>query len=141
MKRRLVAVLAGLLVVITACSSSGAPESFTEQPGALPDSIVAFAGELLQGDGAPPAGAVPLVQRNFLEGCMVDNTLKLDDLSGAPLASACGCSYNSLVTFLIDNAVADQTPFDTFKDLNDRLKDDGEVLDSQYRDLFEECRA
>ena len=88
MKRRLIILLAVIAVVLAACGSSGDPESFDDQPGPLPTSIAGFANELI-GNANPDA--VPLVERNFLEGCMTDDTLRLEGLSGAALARACGC--------------------------------------------------
>ena len=135
MKRRLIGLLAVFVLVLAACASSGAPETFEDQPGPLAESIAEFATELV---GSDNPDQIPLVRRNFLEGCMLDGNLRIDGLSGAPLAEACGCSYDTIVGFIIDNPPADRTAFDTFRDLDNSLKDDGTVLSNQWADLLAE---
>lgn len=136
MKRRLIALLVLIAVVLAACGSSGNPETFDDQPGPLPDSIAQFANDLV---GTANPDTVPLVERNFLEGCMLDGTARLGNLSGAALARACGCSYDGLVSFLIDNPPPDQTAFETFVELDKSLRDENDSLSSVYTDIFDGC--
>ena len=137
MKRSLLLLLPVALLV-GACGSSGKPESFTEQKGPLPADLQEFQNELL-GDVNP--SLVPLVQRNFLEGCMGGSKPLFEQLSGAPLARACGCSYTELVRFLEANESLEKSAFDTFKDLDKASKEADGVLGQNYRSIFEECKA
>ena len=137
MKRSLLLLLPVALLV-GACGSSGKPESFTEQKGPLPADLQDYQNELL-GDGNP--SLVPLVQRNFLEGCMGGSKPLFAQLSGAALARACGCSYTELVRFLEANESLEKSAFDTFKDLDKASKEADGVLGQNYRAIFEECKA
>ena len=137
MKRSLLLLLPVALLV-GACGSSGKPESFTEQRGPLPADLQDYQNELL-GDGNP--SLVPLVQRNFLEGCMGGSKPLFAQLSGAALARACGCSYTELVRFLEANESLEKSAFDTFKDLDKASKEADGVLGQNYRSIFEECKA
>ena len=137
MKRCSFFLLAAALL-LGACGSSGKPESFTEQKGPLPEFLQEFQSELL--DGVNPT-QVPLVQRNFLEGCMGGQKEIFIQLSGAALAKACGCSYTELVKFLEANANEDKSAFDTFKDLNEDSQEVNGVLGQNYKNIFEECLA
>ncbi len=137
MKRSLLLLLSVALLV-GACGSSGKPESFTEQKGPLPADLQDYQNELL-GDVNP--SLVPLVQRNFLEGCMGGSKPLFAQLSGAALARACGCSYTELVRFLEANESLEKSAFDTFKDLDKASKEADGVLGQNYRSIFEECKA
>ena len=137
MKRSLLLLLPVALLV-GACGSSGEPESFTEQKGPLPADLQDYQNELL-GDVNP--SLVPLVQRNFLEGCMGGSKPLFAQLSGAALARACGCSYTELVRFLEANESLEKSAFDTFKDLDKASKEADGVLGQNYRSIFEECKA
>ena len=137
MKRSLLLLLPVALLV-GACGSSGKPESFTEQKGPLPADLQDYQNELL-GDVNP--SLVPLVQRNFLEGCMGGSKQLFAQLSGAALARACGCSYTELVRFLEANESLEKSAFDTFKDLDKASKEADGVLGQNYRAIFEECKA
>ena len=137
MKRSLLLLLPVALLV-GACGSSGKPESFTEQKGPLPADLQDYQNELL-GDVNP--SLVPLVQRNFLEGCMGGSKPLFAQLSGAALAIACGCSYTELVRFLEANESLEKSAFDTFKDLDKASKEADGVLGQNYRSIFEECKA
>ncbi len=130
MKRSLVVFVAlGLLAGLVGCSESSdeiraevdvleekvstfdeAPKSLTDLKGPLPESLQQFQSELL--DGEDPT-QVPLVQRNFLEGCM----------AGAPfptsaLAKACGCGYEGIIKFAEANATEETSAFDIFVDMD-----------------------
>mgnify|MGYP002835689257 FL=1 len=137
MKRSLLLILAAALL-LGACGSSGKPETFYEQTGPLPEYLQEFQTELL--DGVNPS-QVPLVQRNFLEGCMGGQKEIFAQLSGAALARACGCSYTELIKYLEANATEDQSAFDTFKKINKTSKEEDGVLGQNYKSIFEECLA
>jgi hypothetical protein len=128
--------------VLAACGSSGNPISFTDQPGSLPDSISQYSSRL----GVDDPDQVPLVQRNFLEGCMTGDTPRLEGLEGSALADACGCSYNDLVQYLVGNSASPEAAFDTFVSINRAVKDQsssdtGSPIGSQYLELFQACSA
>ncbi len=139
--RRVVTVLL-LGLVLVGCGSSGAPESFTDQPGQLPEALRPFANELV---GTEDANAVPLVQRNFLEGCMSGTTARLDSLSGSDLATVCGCSYDSLVGYLVANTATPEEAFSTFLAIDDAVSseqaaDGAAPINENYLALFQACR-
>jgi len=136
--KRCVLILLPLALLLGACGSSGKPESFTEQKGPLPEYLQEFQNELLDGGNA---ALVPLVQRNFLEGCMGGSKEVFGQLSGAALARACGCSYTELVSFLEANESLEKSAFDTFKDLDKASKETDGALGQNYKNIFEECLA
>ncbi len=137
MKRSLLFLLP-LALLVAACGSSGKPESFDAQKGPLSEYLLEFQSELL--NEVNPA-QVPLVQRNFLEGCMGGSKTIFEQLSGAALARACGCSYSELVRLLEANASVEKSAFDTFKDLDKASKEEDGVLGQNYQTIFEECLA
>tara|TARA_B110000014_G_C20061026_1_gene552550 strand:- start:241 stop:660 length:420 start_codon:yes stop_codon:yes gene_type:complete len=136
--KRCIPLLLATALLLGACGSSGKPETFYEQTAPLPEILQVFENELL--DGVNPS-QVPLVQRNFLEGCMGGQKDIFNQLSGAALARACGCSYTELVNYLELNATDDQPAFDTFKKINKTSNEEGGVLGKNYKSIFEECLA
>jgi hypothetical protein len=135
MKQSLLLVLS-VILLLASCGSSGHPSSFYDQPGSLPESLQKFQNELL-GDSNP--SQVPLVQRNFFEGCMGGEKEIFTKLSGSPLATACRCSYSDLVKYLEDNATEDQSAFNTYKKINKSAIDEDSTLGQNYKSIFEEC--
>ena len=137
MKRISIIVIA--VLTLTACGSSGKPETFTDQPGPLQSKYTELATQLLQ-DGENPNG-VPLVQRNFIEGCMsggIDETGSI-----IALASSCGCSYAGLVEFVRELTVSDIEAFKAFEAFDKQLeKDDGfKNLDTRVKEIFSSCQS
>ncbi len=110
------------------------PKSFTDLKGPLPESLQEFQNELL--DGGDPT-QVPLVQRNFLEGCMSVGAPAF--ISREDLALACGCSYTEIIKFLKANATEEKSAFDMFKDLDKASKEIDNVLGQEYKNIFEVC--
>ena len=132
MKRSLVVFVAlGLLAGLVGCSDSSdeiaelraevdaleekvstfneEPKSLTDLKGPLPESLEEFQSELL--DGGDPT-QVPLVQRNFLEGCMAQAPFPT-----SALAKACGCGYEEVIKFVEANATEETSAFDIFVDI------------------------
>lgn len=143
MKRRLSALLLLFVFVVAACGSSGRPETFAEQPGPL---NVEWAAALEPG---ADVNAVPLAQRNFLEGCITsDPELRFNEapIETQGLVLVCGCGYNGIVQKLLndaDNGVrnddeVEREAFKTFSDLNGKLGD-GDELPTAIFEIFEEC--
>ena len=101
MARRLLPLLLVALVAV-GCAASGAPETFTDQPGPIDADL-----EAALDDGADP-DLVPLAQRNFLEGCAKGGASALDsqlaDLEGEGLLAVCGCTYDGFTEHFIAEA-------------------------------------
>ena len=96
MKKQLAIVVIALLA-LAACGSSGKPQSFYEQRGPLKEDYKPYAAELLGAD--ENSNDVPLVHRNFIEGCMRVGLIEFEEGSQQliNLANRCGCSYSGLV--------------------------------------------
>ena len=77
MLKRLAVPLVALLV-LTACGSSGEPEGFDEQPVRI--------SEELQSALDTDTEFLPVVERNFLEGCLLADTPRI---TSNDLASSC----------------------------------------------------
>ena len=140
MKRRFSLLILALLV-LTACGSSGKPKSFSEQPGPLPERISALADQLLQ-DGEDPE-LVPLVQRNFLEGCVTGGFARVDSIDSVALANTCACSYYGLIDYVRDNTPTEIAAFELFEDIDKSLKEEEGYagLSSNYTEIFATCQS
>ena len=140
MKRRFSLLILALLV-LTACGSSGKPKSFSEQQGPLPDRIAALADQLLQ-DGEDPE-LVPLVQRNFLEGCVTGGFARVDSIDSVVLGNTCACSYYGLIDYVRDNTPTEIAAFELFEDIDKSLKEEEGYagLSSNYTEIFAACQS
>ena len=96
---------------------------------------------------------VPEVKRNFLKGCVTGASGSIPNLVAIQetgLLQVCGCSYERMVQFLIDQATSladsstslseiENSAFASFKDLDDDFqKGSGEFSDKILR-VFEQC--
>ena len=140
MKRRFSLLILALLV-LTACGSSGKPKSFSEQPGPLPERIAALADQLLQ-EGEDFA-LVPLVQRNFLEGCVTGGFARVDSIDSVALGNTCACSYYGLIDYVRDNTPTEIAAFELFEDIDKSLKEEEGYagLSSNYTEIFAACQS
>ena len=138
MTKRISTILLAALL-LTACGSSGKPQSFIDQPGPLQSEYIELANELLQ--SSEDVNGVPLVQRNFIEGCMSAGLSEDGDIIA--LANSCGCSYKELVKFVREVTISDLEAFKAFEAFDNKLKeDDGFAnLDSRVKDIFTSCQS
>tara|TARA_B100000902_G_scaffold169924_1_gene164458 strand:+ start:2992 stop:3411 length:420 start_codon:yes stop_codon:yes gene_type:complete len=138
MTKRISTILLAALL-LTACGSSGKPQSFIDQPGPLQSEYIELADELLQ--SSEDVNGVPLVQRNFIEGCMSAGLSEDGDIIA--LANSCGCSYKELVKFVREVTISDLEAFKAFEAFDNKLKeDDGFAnLDSRVKDIFTSCQS
>ena len=138
MTKRISTILLAALL-LTACGSSGKPQSFIDQPGPLQSEYIELADELLQ--SSEDVNGVPLVQRNFIEGCM--SAVLSEDGDIIALANSCGCSYKELVKFVREVTISDLEAFKAFEAFDNKLKeDDGFAnLDSRVKDIFTSCQS
>lgn len=138
-------VLFVFVLLAAACAASGEPEGFDEQPGPLVNQEWSSALS-----GGVSADAVPLVQRNFLEGCIeIDEGRQFVDLelSEVGLIAVCGCGYDGIVSTLLNRddlsgetqEDRERDAFNKFKDLDKRLGDDSKPLDSWVKSIFTDC--
>ncbi len=141
MKRRFSLLILALLV-LTACGSSGKPKSFSEQPGPLPERISAELADHLLQRGEDPE-LVPLVQRNFLEGCVTGGFARVDSISNAALGNTCACSYYGLKEYVLENTPTKIAAFELFEDIDKSLKEEEGYagLSSNYKEIFAACQS
>ncbi|MGI9602763.1 MAG: hypothetical protein ACR2QE_12820 [Acidimicrobiales bacterium] len=118
-RTRLTVLLAAIVIVLTACGSSGAPNAYTEQP-------VAF--ESINGEESE----VPLVEANYREACERSDPGAFD--SDDRTVQYCECTYNKYVELV---------PYDVFVAFNDEIADNaddinsGQALQRAYRSAVE----
>ena len=100
---------------------------------------IELADELLQ--SGEDLNGVPLVQRNFIEGCMKGGQDGSESLIS--LANSCGCSYKALVAFVREVTISDIEAFKAFEAFDKQLKDeDGFAnLDTRVKDIFSSCQS
>lgn len=128
-----------ILLTLTACGSSGKPKTFFEQEGPLPEEIVNYAQQLLP-NGEDP-NLVPLVQRNFLEGCMIGGENRGSSISTKAMASACACAYEDLLKYVRQVTATENAAFELFDQLDKSLREDAgyATLGSDYKEIFDRC--
>lgn len=133
MSKRLAVPLVALLV-LTACGSSGEPEGFDEQPTAISDELR----DALDTD----TEFLPVVERNFLEGCLLAETPRI---TSNDLAGSCQCAYTGIVAFYRDNftgdtpVAAEKAAFDAFKELDEVLQSETGVLPANIQSILDGC--
>ena len=135
MTRRLVPIIA-VVFFAAACSNSGEPNGFLEQP--VP--VGATLGAAL---GIDAMDTLPIVERNFLETCVVEGNPAVVATNGLP--AACQCTYKGLVSLYVDAATAqgatdvERTAFDAFKELDSDLKDSARAVPANVETIIEGC--
>ena len=133
MLKRLAVPLVALLV-LTACGSSGEPEGFDEQPVRI--------SEELQNALDTDTEFLPVVERNFLEGCLLADTPRI---TSNDLAGSCQCAYTDIVAFYRDNftgetpIAAEKAAFDAFKELDDALQSETGVIPANIQSILDGC--
>lgn len=126
----LLLVVAGL--VLTACGGDSEPDTFSDYPDPLrhDDYLPALTAGLPQGEDPPPTSAVPVLQRNFLEGCITGGREgepfeELLDENGAvrteALVRVCGCSYYGIRDYYL-GLFADLEPEEQQRRAVDRFR-------------------
>ena len=142
MKKQLSIIIIALLA-LSACGSSGKPQSFYEQRGPLKEDYRPYAAQLL-GDDENYLD-VPLVHRNFIEGCMSAGVIEFEEGSEQllNLATSCGCSYSGLVRFVETLTPTSEQAFKLFEDYEKQLKNENGLanLDDRVKDIFSSCQS
>lgn len=138
--KRLVAVLAVVLIVATACGSSGEPETFNEQFAELSEAEKAAFG--MSDD------FIPVELRNWMEGCVAGAGQGDGVTAPTNTAAACKCSFDGIVEFLLDFSEGvtpeevERNAFASFKRLDSAAEDalEGqEPFQSDIRDIIDGC--
>ena len=140
-------VLASAVLLLPSCANDVNDSGFSKNPGPISANLIGA----LQ-DGEDP-NTVPEVKRNFLQGCVTGASGSIPNLVAIQetgLLQVCGCSYERMVQFLIDQATSladsstslseiENSAFVSFKDLDDDFqKGSGEFSDKILR-VFEQC--
>lgn len=134
MIRRLAVALV-LVLVVTACGSSGEPTGFDQQLVPLTDEQQAAFGVNVD--------QLPVVERNFLEGCVMAESPRIGDVSNLP--ASCACAYDGIVEFYRTNATGgtpeevERNAYESFKDLNDAMESEGGVIPTNIAVILTEC--
>ena len=88
---------------------------------------------------------VPLVHRNFIEGCMRVGLIEFEEGSQQliNLATRCGCSYAGLVKFVETLTPTNEQAFKLFEEYDKQLKDENGFanLDDRVKDIFSSCQS
>ena len=132
---RHLAVAAIVLVVAAGCGASGHPETFNEQRTDL-------SAEEQARYGISDA-SIPVELRNWMEGCVAGTD---DTLSVRNPARSCRCSFDAIVTFLLDFSAGateeerQRIAFKSFADLDDAAED-ADPFQTQVREIIENCNA
>ena len=144
---RYLLALASALLLLSSCSTDRNDSGFSKNPGPISANLIGA----LQ-DGEDP-NTVPEVKRNFLKGCVTGASGAIPNLIAIQetgLLQVCGCSYERMVQYLIDQATSladsstslsdiEYSAFDSFKDLDEEFqKGNGEFSEKLYR-IFEQC--
>lgn len=132
---RRVGIAVVLVLILTACGSSGEPETFGEQ-------FVELTAEeqALYGTDAE----IPVELRNWMEGCV--GSAGTGDVQVADAASACRCSFDGIVEFLLEFSSGateldrQQEAFTTFRDL-DTAAENGDPFQTQIQDIITGCNS
>ena len=149
----LLLVIAGL--VLTACGGDSEPESFSEYTDPIESEYsAALLAGLPEGEDAPPADAVPVLQRNFLEGCITGGTenppTELQDSSGdvrtEALVAVCGCSYYAIRDYFLglhdnlEGGEQQKEAVDDFRNVNNDLLESSDAsLPPELTTLVANC--
>ncbi len=121
-RSRLAILLAALVIVLTACGSSGAPAAYDQQP-------VEF--ESITGD----TEEIPLVEANYREACERANPGEFDD--DGRTAEYCLCTFDKYV---------EMVPFEVFQAFNDEIANNvdditsGQALQRAYRNAVDKVQ-
>lgn len=100
-------LVAALVIVLTACGSSGAPDGYSEQPV----DFESVTGETVE---------VPLVEANYREACEKADPGSFDDADR--VADYCKCTFDKY---------EDQVPFEVFEAFNSEIADKADEIDGE----------
>ena len=135
MTRRL-SMLVVALLALAACSSSGQPTGFDQQPNPVGEEL----GDAL---GMDATDTLPVVERNFLEGCVLADTPRITPSGNS--AATCECAYDAIVEFYFQRAEdggAVDVPaeaYSLFRNLNDDLASTARPLPADVLSAVDEA--
>lgn len=139
MTRRLASMVV-LALVLAACGSSGEPTGFDQQP-------VPVGPELAEALDMDTDDTLPIVERNFMEGCALAESPRVTGT--AALAATCQCTYNDLKTFYVDSVESDPdtTPdtdvgaeaYELFKALDKELGKEDSIIPANIQAIIDRC--
>ncbi|MGI9623666.1 MAG: hypothetical protein ACR2PK_12585 [Acidimicrobiales bacterium] len=124
-----------LILLLAACGNSGEPTGFDQQPVPVSSELGAALGTEVE--------FLPVVERNFLEGCVLAENPRIDGVTNLP--ASCECAYASIVDFYRQNSSgetpdqAEQNAYDQFKDLDESLQSETGLVPSNIQSLLDEC--
>ena len=144
---RAASILLAAVLVVASCGGGGEPGGFLDDPGPIDERLTGALAE-----GVNPE-TVPLVQRNFLELCVHDDSDLVRDLQSVQrsgLLRVCGCSYDSLVAHMRATAAAEadagaspeeieEDAYERFQDLDDDMRTGTGSFDAEVTRLFAAC--
>ncbi len=132
---RRIAVVLVLVLVVGACGSSGEPNGFDQQLVPVADDLQAALGT--------DTDALPVVERNFLEACVLADTPRLEGTSN--LALSCTCAYGDIVSFYRASFTIgtpeeiEAEAFAAFKELDNSLQDEGFLMPANIQEILDGC--
>ena len=140
-------VLTSAVFLLSSCATDENDGGFSKNPGPISANLIGA----LQ-DGEDP-NTVPEVKRNFLKGCVTGASGSIPNLVAIQetgLLQVCGCSYERMVQFLIDQATTladsstslseiENSAFASFKDLDDGFQKGGGEFSDKLLGVFEQC--
>ncbi len=140
-------VLASAVLLLPSCATNANDSGFSKNPGPISANLIGA----LQ-DGEDP-NTVPEVKRNFLQGCVTGASGSIPNLVAIQetgLLQVCGCSYERMVQFLINQATTfadsstplseiENSAFESFKDLDDDFQKGGGEFSDKLLGVFEQC--
>jgi len=143
-RRRLVVLVASVVLIAAGCAPSGNPETFEDQPGRVGAEVAAAVPDI------EPETMLPLAQRNFLEGCVSGDAPRIEGADLAQRGPACQCSFEAIESFYIDRAQADaleeataedisRAAFDLYDELAGDLEDPVKPLPADIQTLVDDC--
>ncbi len=133
---RRVSILIILLLVAAACGSSGEPTSLRGQPQPVGDELGAALG--MDGDDT-----LPVVERNFLEACVLNDSLQI--VGSGNQAASCRCAFTNISTFYATTAEnggeedVEKAAFELFKSLDRDLRQADSLVPANIAAIVDDC--
>jgi len=140
-------VLSSAVLLLSSCGTNANDSGFSKNPGPISANLIGA----LQ-DGEDP-NTVPEVKRNFLKGCVTGASGSIPDLVAIQetgLLRVCGCSYDRMVQYFIDQATSladsstslsdiENSAFTFFKDLDDDFQKGSGEFSDKLLGVFQQC--